>query len=95
MMSNFDELSELFKIFADTTRLQILKCIENGEKSVGDIVSELGMTQSAISHQLNTLRKSKLVKARKVGKSSLYSLDDDHVHEILTSGINHIGEEKR
>lgn len=94
-MKRYEELSELFKMFADPTRVHILTILEDCEKNVGDIASELNMTQSAVSHQLNILRKSKLVKVRKEGKASFYSLDDSHVGEILSSGINHICEDKR
>ena len=88
----YSDLAELFKVFADVTRIKILSLLLNGELSVGDIAEGLEMTQSAISHQLNLLRRSKLVKARREGKSVYYSLDDDHVFEILSCGIEHISE---
>ena len=88
----YSDLAELFKVFGDVTRIKILSLLLNGELSVGDIADELEMTQSAISHQLNLLRRSKLVKARREGKSVYYSLDDDHVSEILSCGIEHISE---
>ena len=79
----YSDLAELFKVFGDVTRIKILSLLLNGELSVGDVADGLEMTQSAISHQLNLLRRSKLVKARREGKSVYYSLDDDHVSEIL------------
>ena len=88
----YTDLAELFKVFGDVTRIKILSLLLNGELSVGDVADGLGMTQSAISHQLNLLRRSKLVKARREGKSVFYSLDDDHVSAILSCGIEHISE---
>ena len=88
----YSDLAELFKVFGDVTRIKILSLLLNGELSVGDVADGLEMTQSAISHQLNLLRRSKLVKARREGKSVYYSLDDDHVSEILSCGIEHISE---
>lgn len=90
--ANYSDLAELFKVFGDVTRIKILSLLLNGELSVGDIADGLEMTQSAISHQLNLLRRSKLVKARREGKSVYYSLDDDHVSAILSCGIEHINE---
>ena len=88
----YSDLAELFKVFGDVTRLRILSVLLKGEHSVGEVSDLLEMTQSAISHQLNLLRRSKLVKARREGKSVYYSLDDDHVAEILSCGIEHINE---
>ena len=88
----YADLAELFKVFGDVTRLRILSVLLQGERSVGEISELLEMTQSAISHQLNLLRRSKLVRARRDGKSVFYSLDDDHVAEILSCGIEHINE---
>ena len=88
----YSDLAELFKVFGDVTRIKILSLLLHEERSVGDIAESLGMTQSAISHQLNLLRRSKLVKSRREGKSVYYSLDDDHVCEILSCGIEHISE---
>ena len=86
-------LSELFKIFGDETRLKILAILIDSEMSVGEIAEKLGMTQSAISHQLKGLRYSRLVKVRRDGKSMYYSLDDDHVKCILNCGLEHISEQ--
>ncbi len=85
------DLADLFKVFGDTTRIRILYALEQ-EMCVCDIAAVLGMTQSAISHQLKTLKQSKLVKARREGKQILYSLDDEHVRDIINCGIEHITE---
>ena len=86
------ELADLFKMFADTTRVKIMYALFDGEHSVSEICDELEMNQSAVSHQLKTLKASKLVKSRRAGKSMLYSLDDDHVKTIIEMGKEHIGE---
>lgn len=87
------ELAELFKIFGDSTRIRILYELFDSELSVNSLVSNLGMTQSAVSHQLRILKNSKLVKCRRDGKLMMYSLADDHVHTILEMGREHIEEE--
>lgn len=86
------ELASLFKIFADSTRLDILSKLLHQELCVGEIAEKTGMTQSAVSHQLSILRQSKLVKVRRDGKSIFYSLADEHVSEIIEIGIEHISE---
>lgn len=86
------ELAELFKVFGDSTRIRILYVLFEAEMCVCDIADALEMTQSAISHQLKILKQSKLVKARREGKSIFYSLADDHVSVILEKGLEHIGE---
>ena len=85
-------LAELFKVFGDTTRVRILYVLFESELCVNDIAEILGMTQSAISHQLSVLKSSKLVKSRKDGKSVYYSLDDDHIKQIFDQGLAHVTE---
>lgn len=85
-------LSEFYKIFADTTRLRILDALVNGEKCVGEISEILDVSQSAISHQLKTLRDSNLVKSEKNGQIVIYSIADDHIRIILKYGLEHINE---
>ncbi len=85
-------LSDLFKMFADSTRVRILHALEKGELCVCDLAALLGMTKSAISHQLQSLRMSNLVKYRKEGQVVYYSLADDHVKIILDIGFEHINE---
>lgn len=86
------DLSELFKIFGDSTRIKILYCLFENEMCVCDIATLLTMTQSAISHQLSALKKSKLVKYRREGKTVFYSLADAHVRAILGQGMEHVTE---
>ena len=86
------DLAELFKIFGDSTRIKILYVLFASEMCVCDIAQLLGMTQSAISHQLQVLKKSKLVKYRREGKTVFYSLADDHVRTILGQGMEHVTE---
>ena len=86
------DLAELFKLFGDSTRIKILYVLNESEMCVCDIAQLLGMTQSAISHQLQVLKKSKLVKYRREGKTVFYSLADDHVRAILGQGMDHVTE---
>ena len=86
------DLSELFKIFGDSTRIRILYVLFESEMCVCGIAELLGMTQSAISHQLQVLKKAKLVRYRREGKTIFYSLADDHVRTILDQGMEHITE---
>lgn len=86
------DLADLFRIFADSTRIRILYVLFESEMCVCDIAQLLGMTQSAISHQLRALKAAKLVKFRRDGKTVFYSLDDDHVRSILGQGMEHVSE---
>ena len=84
------DLAEFFKVFGDVTRLRILNVLLVSELCVQDIADILGMSQSAISHQLRVLKNLDLVKSRRDGKVINYSLADDHIATILNMGINHI-----
>ena len=86
------DLAELFKIFGDSTRIKILFVLLEQEMPAGAVAAVLGMTQSAVSHQLRILKTNGLVKFRREGKSLIYSLADDHVNSILNQGLNHVGE---
>ena len=86
------DLADLFKIFGDSTRIKILYALLRSELCVCDIADLLGLTQSAISHQLQVLKKSKLVKYRRKGKTVFYSLADSHVRTILGQGMEHVTE---
>ena len=90
------DLSEIFKLFADETRLRIICAILNTELCVCDLCELLDLNQSAVSHQLQLLRSSKLVKYRKEGKQVYYSLQDEHIESIIKMALAHImeGEEK-
>ncbi|MDD3947527.1 MAG: metalloregulator ArsR/SmtB family transcription factor [Clostridia bacterium] len=85
-------VSELFKVFGDATRTNILSALFINELCVCDLAKLLDMTISAVSHQLRVLRHSRLVKFRKQGKEVIYMLDDDHVGKILDMAIEHIKE---
>ena len=86
------DLAELFKVFGDSTRIKILYALFDTELCVGDIAVLLGMSQTAVSHQLRVLRVNKLVKGKKDGKTVFYSLADDHVRTILGQGMDHVDE---
>lgn len=89
---NLQNLSEIFKLFADETRLRIICAILNTELCVCDLCELLGLNQSAVSHQLQLLRSSKLVKYRKEGKQVYYSLKDEHIESIIKMALAHITE---
>lgn len=86
------EMAELFKVFGDSTRTRILEGLSHAELCVCDIGKLLNMTKSAVSHQLRTLRQSKLVKMRRSGKEIYYSLADEHVVKILKMAFDHVNE---
>ncbi len=86
------DLADLFKVFADTTRIKILYSLMGRELAVNDIAEIVGATQSAVSHQLRTLKQAHLVKFRRDGKSVKYSLSDDHVYAVLAQGMSHVCE---
>ena len=84
------ELAELFRVFGDPTRVKILCSLFEAELCVCDLSRLIGMSQSAVSHQLRTLRSSKLVRFRRDGKTVYYSLADDHVRTLIGNGMEHI-----
>lgn len=86
-------LSDVFKVFGDSTRIRILWKLFDNEMCVFDIAKALDMSQSAISHQLGTLKQARLVKARRDGKNTFYSLDDNHIKRIIEQVLIHIDEE--
>lgn len=86
------DLADLFKTFGDSTRIRILYALFEAEMCVCDIAQILKMSQSAISHQLKTLKQSKLVKSRREGKTVFYSLADGHVRTIIDQGMDHVME---
>ena len=86
------DLAELFKVFGDSTRIKILYALFEAELCVCDIAQLLGLTQSAVSHQLRVLKASSLVKPRRDGKTVFYSLADDHVRKIIAQGMDHVTE---
>ncbi len=86
------DLAELFKVFGDSTRIKILYALFEAELCVCDIAQLLGLTQSAVSHQLRVLKSGRLVKPRKEGKTVFYSLADDHVRTLIAQGMEHVEE---
>ena len=84
------DLAEVFRVFGDTTRIRILYVLFERELCVCDIAKLLGMTQSAVSHQLRILKDAKLVRFRREGKTVFYTLDDDHVRSMLELGMEHV-----
>lgn len=85
-----DAIAELFKGFADPTRVHILSLLAQEELCVTDISEKVALSQSAISHQLRILKQMQLIKFRRDGKNILYSLADDHVKTILQMGLEHV-----
>ena len=85
-----DHIADLFKGFADPTRVHILYLLAQGEQCVGDIAEGVQISQSAISHQLRLLKQMQLIKYRREGKNVLYCLADDHVKTILKMGLEHV-----
>lgn len=86
------DLADLFRVFSDTTRIKILCALMGKELRVGEIAEVIGATQSAVSHQLRTLKQAHLVKFSRDGKNVLYSLADDHVITMLAQGLTHVCE---
>lgn len=86
------DLADLFKVFADTTRIKILFALMARPMPVGELAEAIGATQSAVSHQLRQLKQAHLVKFQRDGKSVIYSLSDDHVYTMLAQGMTHICE---
>lgn len=85
-------LSDLFKVFGDGTRIRILYALFEEEVCVCDLAQLLGMTQSAVSHQLRVLKQARLIRSRREGKTVFYALADEHVRTLLSNGTDHINE---
>ena len=83
-------LADLFSALSDPTRLRIISVLLDSEMNVGEIATQLGMTESAVSHQLRGLRQMRLVRARKNGRQVYYALDDDHVVKLYRLGLEHV-----
>ncbi len=88
------DMADLFKIFGDSTRIRILWALHESEMCVRGISRSLGLTMSAVSHQLKALKDSDLVKSRRDGKNVYYSLCDEHVEILLGTALTHLREEK-
>lgn len=89
-LQEMDQISRIFKLLSDKTRLKILLALEQGERNVTSIAESVHMEQSAVSHQLKMLKDNRMVRSRKEGKTVFYQLDDDHVFDILEQTLEHI-----
>jgi ArsR family transcriptional regulator, lead/cadmium/zinc/bismuth-responsive transcriptional repressor len=87
-----DGLTEIFRVLGDPTRLRILEVLSRGELCVGDLASQLRVTESAVSHQLRLLRSARIVRPRRDGRMIFYSLDDTHVLTLFEQGLRHVQE---
>lgn len=87
-----EALTGIFSIFADSTRIRIICALGDGELTVSEICAAVGMSQPAVSHQMRILKNARVVKCRRSGRNSCYSLDDDHVTQILNMGAEHVKE---
>jgi DNA-binding transcriptional ArsR family regulator len=88
-------LTDIFRVLGDPTRVRILHALAGREHSVGDLATHLGVTQSAVSHQLRLLRNARIVRPRRSGREVFYSLDDTHVLAIFREGLRHAQEDRR
>ncbi|MDR1292378.1 MAG: metalloregulator ArsR/SmtB family transcription factor [Clostridiales Family XIII bacterium] len=93
-MNEFARLADLYKNFSDPSRLRIIIELASGAMCVQCIADKLGMSQSAISHQLRVLRGARLVRYEKEGKNVVYALDDEHIEDILKIGVEHVRHSK-
>ncbi len=91
--SYIDALANFYKLMGDPTRLRLLMALETGELCASDLANVTNMSRSAVSHQLKTLRDSKLVRSRRDGKTVFYELDDEHIHSVLKVALEHIKED--
>lgn len=87
-----EALTGIFSIFADSTRIRIICALGAGELTVNEICVAVEMSQPAVSHQMRILKNARVVKCRRSGRNSYYSLDDDHVAAILNMGLEHVKE---
>jgi ArsR family transcriptional regulator, lead/cadmium/zinc/bismuth-responsive transcriptional repressor len=85
-------LADIFKVLGDPTRVRILDVLSRGELCVCDLAGLLGLTESAVSHQLRLLRNTRIVRSRRDGRLIYYSLDDKHVLTLFRQGLRHVEE---
>jgi ArsR family transcriptional regulator len=88
-------LAEIFKVLGDPTRVRILDALARSERCVNDLAALLGLTESAVSHQLRLLRNTRIVRTRREGRMIFYSLDDRHVLTLFRQGLRHVQENHR
>lgn len=86
----FFHLAETFQALGDSSRVQIVWALMQGEQNVGELAKNLSMSQPAVSHHLRTLRNLRLVRLRKAGRTTFYTLDDEHISHLLNEGLNHV-----
>lgn len=84
------QLADLFTALSDPTRLRLISVMAAGEMNVGGLAQTLGLSESAISHQLRMLRQMRLVRGRKAGRQVFYSLDDEHIADLYRRGLDHV-----
>jgi ArsR family transcriptional regulator len=87
-----DELTGIFRVLGDGTRVRILDALSRAEMCVGDLAAHLGLTESAVSHQLRILRNTRIVRTRRAGRMIFYTLDDKHVLALFRQGLRHVHE---
>ncbi len=90
-----DGLTEIFRVLGDPTRVRILDALSRAELCVSDLAARLGVTESAVSHQLRLLRGARIVRARRNGRMIFYALDDRHVLALFEQGLRHVQEAGR
>jgi DNA-binding transcriptional ArsR family regulator len=88
-------LTEIFRVLGDPTRVRILDALSRAELSVGKLASQLGLTESAVSHQLRLLRNTRIVRTRRDGRMIFYAVDDKHVLALFRQGLRHVQEARR
>jgi DNA-binding transcriptional ArsR family regulator len=92
---SIEGLTEIFRVLGDPTRVRILDALSRAELCVGDLAAQLGLTESAVSHQLRLLRNTRIVRARRAGRMIFYALDDRHVLILFRQGLRHVQEAGR
>jgi ArsR family transcriptional regulator len=84
------DLANLFEALSDPTRIRIISALIEGEIGVGDLVERIGLTKSAVSHQLRGLRDKRIIRTRKQGRNVFVCIDDEHVVELFKRGLDHV-----
>ena len=93
--SDVDDLTEIFRVLGDPTRVRILDVLSRTEVCVQDLAGALSLSESAVSHQLRLLRGARIVRARRSGRNMFYALDDHHVLALFEQGLRHAQEGRR
>jgi ArsR family transcriptional regulator, lead/cadmium/zinc/bismuth-responsive transcriptional repressor len=88
-------LADTFRILGDPTRVRIVDVLAHGELCVCDIAEHVGISESAVSHQLRLMRSMRLVRGRREGRCVYYTLDDQHILDLFQQGLRHVSEERR